>query len=343
MTEINNNHQPLNSEFVPQSSVEQENITSSDSNSPQKTTENQSNGLSDKGITLEHSSGSNTEPKDDGQGTQNHQNIDWHKLAHKLREHNRKLLKKVFQLEQEVAETNNRISEHKVRSQSTDMLIAQQAEEINHNQEEIAHILQQLETSQQEAHSQQVLIDSLSKQLETANEQCAQLERECTLVQEKYNKQTHELFIKTQQVQELSARLNRQQRYTLQYKAALDQYLEVGSSNLVYETKSDGEVLPTHPQPIQAWSQIQARKETFTIKASNLGIYKETSTFESELKLNHKPSKEANWPSPIINSVDNEKKPKSLAAVELPTFHEVREDLSISRRGISNQSNSVNS
>ena len=309
MNEANNSNQPVTFESTIESIGGTE--TTYNSNADENKVKNQSK-----------SSSPNLEQEDNSQpNSKPTKNIDWHKLAHKLREHNRKLLKQVFQLEQEVADANNRIEEHRVRSQSTDLLIAQQAEEINHNQEEIAHLRQELETSQQEAHSQQVLINSLSKQLEASNEQFAQLERECALLQEKYNQQTHELVVKNQQEQELSARLNRQQRYTLQYKAALDQYLDVASSGLLSETKSESELLLTHPQPIQAWSQEQTTTETSTIKASNLGSHQENSTSESKLKPSNTNTKEANWPSPLINTVDSDKKPKSLAAVELPTFH----------------------
>lgn len=312
MSETNNLNQPGNSDSDTQSGSNTE--MNNHANSAENTVVNSANLAAENGDTSANLSPPVLEQKNNSPETQKTQNIDWHKLAHKLREHNRKLLKKVFHLEQEVAETNNRINEHKVRSQSTDMLIAQQAEEINHNQEEIAHLIQELETSQQEVHTQNVLVESLSKQLEKANENFAQLERDCALLQEKDNQQTHNLLIKTQQLQELSARLNRQQRYTLQYKAALDNYLDVASSGHVAETKVDGDLLHTHPQPIQAWSQLQANQETSTIKSSNLGIH-----LEPELQPTTKNHKE-NWPSPIITSVDNDKKPKSLAAVELPTF-----------------------
>lgn len=260
------------------------------------------------------------EQKEQSQETPKTQNIDWHKLAHKLREHNRKLLKKVFQLEQEVAETNNRIQEHQLRSQSTDLLIAQQAEEINHAQEDTAHVIKELESTKQEVHAQKVLVDNLTKQLETTKEKFTQLESKYALLQEKYNEQNHELSMKTQQVQELSDRLNRQQRYTLQYKAALDKYREIASSGNTSKTNVDSDLPQTHPQPIQAWSQTQTTTETSTIKSSNLGLNKENHPLESELKLTSKNSKEANWPSPLINTVDSDKKPKSLAAVELPKF-----------------------
>lgn len=260
------------------------------------------------------------EQKEHNQETPKTQNIDWHKLAHKLREHNRKLLKKVFQLEQEVAETNNRIQEHQLRSQSTDLLIAQQAEEINHAQEDTAHVIKELESAKQEVHAQKVLVDNLTKQLETTKEKFTQLESKYALLQEKDNEQNHELSMKTQQVQELSDRLNRQQRYTLQYKAALDKYREIASSGNTSKTNVDSDLPQTHPQPIQAWSQTQTTTETSTIKSSNLGLNKENHPLESELKLSSKNSKEANWPSPLINTVDSDKKPKSLAAVELPKF-----------------------
>ncbi|MDJ0632129.1 MAG: hypothetical protein QNJ34_02955 [Xenococcaceae cyanobacterium MO_188.B29] len=267
-----------------------------------------------------------SEQKEQSQATPKSQNIDWHRLAHKLREHNRKLLKKVFQLEQEIAETNNRIQEHQLRSQSTDLLIAQQAEEINHAQEDTAHVIQELESAKQEVHGQKILVDNLTKQLETTNEKFTQLESKYALLQEKYNEKNHDLLMKTQQVQELSDRLSRQQRYTLQYKAALDKYREVASSGKIPKTNLDRDLLQTQPQPIKAWSQTQTSKETSTIKSSNLGLNKEIYPLESELKLTSKKSKETNWPSPVITSTNSQKKPKSLAAVELPKFQNADAD-----------------
>ena len=317
MSETNNLNQSFNSDSHTNSmsKAEMNNNPNSDESKLESFTD-----LSNLAVEKIANSENSLPPKDNSQEVQKPKDIDWHKLAHKLREHNRKLLKKVFQLEQEVAETNNRIKEYSLRSESTDMLIAQQAEEINHDREEIAHIIQELETSQQEIHSQKILVDSLNKQLETANENFAKLERESALLQEKYNNQTHDLSVKNQQIQELSARLHRQQRYTLQYKAALDKYLDVNSSTPLAETKIDSDLLPIHPQPIQAWSNFQATQETSSIKSSNLGIQKENHPLESELKLTSKNSKEANWPSPLINTVNSGKKPKSLAAVELPKF-----------------------
>lgn len=340
MSETNNFNQSGNSNSDIQSvnKTEINNYTNSDSK-----LENISSLAPKPGDYLENQSSTILEPKDNSQETEKPKNIDWHKLAHKLREHNRKLLKQVFQLEQEIAETNNRIKEHKVRSQSTDMLIAQQAEEINHNQEEIAHVMQKLETSQQEVHSQQVMVNSLTKQLDTANEKFAQIERECSLLQEKYNQQTHDLLMKNQQIQELSARLSRQQRYTLKYKAALDEYLDVASSGNRSKTKFDSDLLQTHTQPVQAWSsvtqtdpagladeliagsQIQTTKETVKLKSSS---YRDLDNPEAESTPNSQKFQPTNWPSPLITSVNNQNKPHPLAAIKLPKFQHLETESS---------------
>lgn len=256
------------------------------------------------------------------------QNIDWHKIAHKLREHNRKLLKQVFQLEQEVSETNNRIEEHKARSQSTDMLIAQQAEEINHNQDEIARFREEIEVAEQEIQARQVLIASLTEQLKTANENLAEVEKDRSLLKEKYQQQTHDLSLKIQQIQELSTRLTRQQHYTLQYKAALDEYLDVASSSKKAEIKLDNDFLPTYPQPVQAWTQnLTSNQKNVTVPSSNLELLaKENnssfapSNFEAKLKSSSKNSQKNNWPSPVINNSDRQQKPHPLSAVKLPKF-----------------------
>lgn len=260
--------------------------------------------------------------------------IDWHKLAHKLREHNRQLLKKIFKLEQEIADVNNRLEEQINRSQRTDLLIAQQAEELNCDREEISRLVRELEGSQQEKQSQQSFIEDLSKQLEGSQEQIAQLERECAFLQENCNKQTQELIVKEEQSKELNSRLQRQQSYTLQYKAALDQYLNISASDK-NEPKLSEPSFRFGTKPIQAWSIALEQKETSATKTSylNLPTEKAADNLPSQSSKQEAPvssknsasdretqSKESNWPSPAIATANADKKPKSLAAVELPRF-----------------------
>ena len=54
--------------------------------------------------------------------------MNWQRVAHKLREYNRKLLKKVFRLEQELAEIDNKFNKYVEKSQNNDALLVQQAE-----------------------------------------------------------------------------------------------------------------------------------------------------------------------------------------------------------------------
>ncbi len=152
------------------------------------------------------------------------QNIDWQQLAHKLREHNRKLLKKVFNLEQNLIDITNQIQTQGELARRQELTITEQAEKLNQSQEEVANLLQKLETGRQEIRSQQVLIENLSLQLQASQVQAAKLERECAIIQENYNQKNYELLSLTEEKEELESRLYRQQQQTLQYKAALEKY-----------------------------------------------------------------------------------------------------------------------
>ena len=55
----------------------------------------------------------------------------------------------------------------------------------------------------------------------------AQLERECTLLQQRFSDKTTALHQAEETCRDLKARLHRQQRYTLQFKAALEKYLNM--------------------------------------------------------------------------------------------------------------------
>ena len=115
MSEANNSFEKI--EFVP--NLESKKILESSADFPENQTEEQQN-------------------KD--------REIDWHRLAHKLREHNRKLLKKVFQLEQEIIESNKALEEHIKRSRSNDLYLAKQGDIFNEYQEEIAELGQKITT-----------------------------------------------------------------------------------------------------------------------------------------------------------------------------------------------------
>lgn len=259
------------------------------------------------------------------------QNMNWQKVAHKLREYNRKLLKKVFRLEQELAEIDNRFNKHVEKSQNSDLLVAQQAEELRKSQEKISLLSQQFASSQQQVQTQETALSNLSQQLDLSQQQSAQLERECALLQENYDLKAYELVTKEKETKELQARLTQQQRYVMQYKAELKHYQEkavsakalsriekvannsrnsISSRSIKPWSTSSSESKITLPQTKSQSSKITrvVAKATETVKNN-----REISSWSASTA---KP-KEKTKTAPKSNT---SKKPKSLAAIDLPTF-----------------------
>ena len=152
--------------------------------------------------------------------------MNWQRVAHKLREYNRKLLKKVFRLEQELAEVDNRFKKHVEKSENTDSLLVRQAEELEESQAKIALLVEKLANSQQQMEERELIIKQVSEQHELSQQQAAQLERECTLIQEKHNQKAFDLVAKEQENQALQSELDRLQHSALQQEAELKRYQE---------------------------------------------------------------------------------------------------------------------
>lgn len=192
------------------------------------------------------------------------QSTDWEALARKLRQRNLELAKTLVQLEQALAESQENLQSQIRRNHSTDAFLTQQAEELNTNQEQYSLVCRELETKEQEFQRQQILLETLNKQLEASQQQVAKLERECVLLQENCNEQSHKLSDSEKQVRELSSRLNRQQRYTLQFKAALEQCLEVPTPKSALGKQLSGTTASALPQTksIQTWSDRPENQES---------------------------------------------------------------------------------
>lgn len=247
--------------------------------------------------------------------------MDWQKVAHKLREYNRKLLKKVFKLEQDLADIENKFKTQTEKSQNSDRILAKQAEEIKEFQEQIATLSKQLETSKQEAQSRKLLVENLSQQLTSSQKQTANLERECALVQETCNDRADQLITKTKEAEELSTRLSRQQRYTLQYKAALDNHLnKATTAESELQETSNNSSLEVKNSPIQAWSS-PAIDTPVSLPITNAKPV-EVKSLSDRKQLEPNTSKITEWPAPAIaqTKTTKNKKSKSLASVKLPRF-----------------------
>ena len=241
------------------------------------------------------------------------QKVNWPKVAHKLRDHNRKLCKQVVRLEQDLADVTNDFNKYVEKSKSNDLLLAHQAEEIKSYQESIAMFSQQLASERQETNNKKVAIEQLSQQYESSQKQTAQLERECSLLQEKYNDRAYELTIKEKENQELKIELERQQEILAEYEAR--QKREAVSE----KDKANRHKNYPHNRYIQPWS-ISGIPEKISLP--------KTKTKTQPVKAKHTESiasSEVTTHSELVkqnrsNTANSSKKPQSLAAVELPTF-----------------------
>jgi hypothetical protein len=185
---------------------------------------------------------------------------DWFALAQKMRQRNHRLLDRLTQLKQSLQEKTQELHAQTQQLRDRDSLAIQQAEELNVAQSQLKRLFQTLESSHQAAQRQQILIETLSEQLQSSQERVAQLERECALTQQRYNEQSHQLLQAANTCRELRTRLHRQQRQTLQFKVALEKSLEMSpTSGATAQPPNTQNSIP-HPsavakaQPIQPWS-----------------------------------------------------------------------------------------
>jgi hypothetical protein len=180
-------------------------------------------------------------------------------LVQELNQCNGVLLDRVSQLEDALERSQNALQAEIGRSQDSPPVIDQNPQDLATAQEQIITLFNQLEFGHQTNQRQQILIETLTGQLENSQERIAQLEREAALIQQRYNEQAQLLVQSENTCRDLQARLQRQQRYTLQFKAALEKCLEVptpqyeSSSDVVMAVAEDHEFLPK-TQRIEPWS-----------------------------------------------------------------------------------------
>jgi len=101
-------------------------------------------------------------------------------------------------------------------------------------EQQVRYLLTQLEFTQQANQRQEILVETLTGQLQSSQERVTQLEQEYQHLQQTVFTQTAQIEQWESQCHDLQARLYRQQQYTLQFKAALDKCLEVPPPS--YET-----------------------------------------------------------------------------------------------------------
>jgi len=148
-------------------------------------------------------------------------------LNEELRRANDNLYEQVENLKLALIESEKSLQWQKKRSSVTESMLHQQNQELAAAYVQIKTLFQQLDTSVQTVQRQETLIESYRAQLEHSQQRIAQLERECSLIQTNYNEQANQVFQSENVCRELRTRLLRQQRQTLQFKAALEKCLEM--------------------------------------------------------------------------------------------------------------------
>lgn len=148
-------------------------------------------------------------------------------LIRELNECNDALLGRVRYLEDALTQSQVELDREILRSQQATQQQQEQELALAAAQQKASQSADELEFIQQTVQRQQIQIETLEAQLETSQQRVAELERECALVQQKQQEQYHQLQESKQTCQDLRSRLQRQQRYTLQYKVALKKCLDV--------------------------------------------------------------------------------------------------------------------
>jgi hypothetical protein len=135
---------------------------------------------------------------------------DWLTVVSNLRQINRQLVEEIARLEQALASTKQTLHTHKEQNQSHEITILQHQDELRIAHDRVGSLFQQLETSHQIGQRQQILIETLSQQLEIVQTIVPQIEAEHDQLQHKYHQQAQKLA-KTEQVAvELHRRLKLQ-------------------------------------------------------------------------------------------------------------------------------------
>ncbi|NEP22044.1 hypothetical protein [Moorena sp. SIO3I6] len=141
-----------------------------------------------------------------------------------------------------------------------DKLLSTKDLELNTVQDQLTRLFHTLESSHQSGQRQQILVETLSEQLQSSQDQVARLEQDYSQTQQRYNEQSHQLVQLKDTCRELRTRLYRQQQQTLQFKVALEKCLEMpASENSVLQQQESRSIIAQQSllqkaQAIRPWS-----------------------------------------------------------------------------------------
>ncbi|AFZ26679.1 hypothetical protein Cylst_4609 [Cylindrospermum stagnale PCC 7417] len=227
-------------------------------------------------------------------------------LNDELRGANSELYEQVEQLKNELAESEKVFQWQKTRFSVTESMLNQQTQELAAAQEQIKSLFQQLETAVQTVQHQEIFIETFKGQLQISQQRLGLLERECSLLQSNYSDQCQQISQSENTCRELRTRLMRQQRQTLQFKAALEKCLDTPVPS--YDALDD---TANHPHDIAGGQSRFSRKarslfpnaqpiKPWSAEPESVSGHLDNSWGESST-----PAYRKNYPAPVPSSPEN--------------------------------------
>ena len=156
-------------------------------------------------------------------------------LIHDLNQCNDVLLSRVTQTESALEKSQAALKNEVANAQVATGKMAQQvsveqasAQQISYNaQQQIAKLVSDLDNTEQALSRQLLINENLQTEVSNYQERISQLERECTIMAQQHLEEVQGRSQAEAASKDLRSRLQRQQRYTMQFKAALEKSLTV--------------------------------------------------------------------------------------------------------------------
>ena len=139
-----------------------------------------------------------------------------------LNQCNEVLLARVNQLEEALERYQQTLQQEVERSQR----LTHDDKVTTAQTQSVAQLLSELEQTHGALERQTILAETLSTQLQTHQARSQQLEQDCVILRQEKTERAQQLQTAEETCADLRSRLQRQQRYTLQFKAALEKCLD---------------------------------------------------------------------------------------------------------------------
>ncbi|HEY9701751.1 MAG TPA: hypothetical protein V6C58_04865 [Allocoleopsis sp.] len=231
---------------------------------------------------------------------------DWIETTLKLRQINKDLLVRISQLESALGECRSEFQLQQQKAQAQDSLLLQQNQELNEASEQVNILFKELESSHYVAQKQQVLIESMNKELEDNLVKIHQLETECAEIQKQYQLQAHTLIETEKNAKILNDKLQQQQKYTLQFQAALTEYLQGNPEKPNLHNQSVIVAQEWSNQDQQNLELVKSLMTTNSMKPTHTQLPQPETKTETETKVNeHTPVKPQINQEQLINIAVN--------------------------------------